>query len=134
MSKNIYNPLNLDNPVHIDFNDMSDHESINHCFGEMNNFYGKKHTEEYKEQKVHDSRNQWYNAPQEYRDMMVGYTKQMGLNNKGRKHTEEFKRNKVIETSGSNNPMYGKKHSTETRQKMSIAAKNRRKQNERCME
>ena len=89
MSKNIYNPLNLDNPVHIDFNDMSDHESINHCFGEMNGFYGKKHTEEYKEQKVHDSRNQWYNAPQEYRNMMAGYTKQMGLNNKGRKHSPE---------------------------------------------
>ena len=44
MSKNIYNPLNLDNPVPVDFHDMSDHEIIDHCRGEMNGFYGKKHT------------------------------------------------------------------------------------------
>ena len=44
MSKNIYNPLNLDNPVPVDFHDMSDHEIIEHCRGEMNGFYGKKHT------------------------------------------------------------------------------------------
>tara|TARA_Y100000310_G_C20312805_1_gene637004 strand:- start:77 stop:559 length:483 start_codon:yes stop_codon:yes gene_type:complete len=44
MSKNIYNPLNLDNPIDIDYDDMSDHEIIEHCRGEMNGFYGKKHT------------------------------------------------------------------------------------------
>jgi hypothetical protein len=36
----------------------------------------------------------------------------------GKKHTEESKRSMSINTSGSKNPMYGKKHSPETRAKI----------------
>ena len=43
MSKIYIDPLNL-GPVLIDMGDDSDHEEITHCRGEMNGFYGKKHT------------------------------------------------------------------------------------------
>ena len=48
MSKNIYNPLNLNNPVPVDFDDLSDHEPFNDCSGEMGAHYGKTHSPETK--------------------------------------------------------------------------------------
>ena len=48
MSKNIYNPLNFDNPIPFDFDDLSDHEPFNDCSGEMGAYYGKTHSAETK--------------------------------------------------------------------------------------
>ena len=48
MSQSIYNPLNLNNPVPVDFDDLSDHEPFTHCFGEIHPMYSKKHTPEMK--------------------------------------------------------------------------------------
>jgi len=50
MSQSIYNPLNLNNPVPVDFDDLSDHEPFTHCFGEMSAHYGKTHSPETKKQ------------------------------------------------------------------------------------
>ena len=43
---------------------------------------------------------------------------------KGYKHTDEWKRNQSIKMSGKNNPFYGKHHSEETKQKISIKNSN----------
>ena len=48
MSQSIYNPLNLNNPVPVDFDDLSDHEPFNDCSGEMGAHYGKTHSPETK--------------------------------------------------------------------------------------
>ena len=50
MSQSIYNPLNLNNPVPVDFNDKSDHTPFTHCFGKMSAHYGKTHSPETKKQ------------------------------------------------------------------------------------
>lgn len=60
--------------------------------------------------------------------------KKIGLSGKGRKHTEEWKRKASERSRGANNPMYGKSPnwgkvcSSETREKISIANKNRPKE------
>ena len=43
---------------------------------------------------------------------------------KGYKHTDEWKHNQSIKMSGKNNPFYGKHHSEETKQKISIKNSN----------
>lgn len=45
-----------------------------------------------------------------------------GLKNKGKKRTEKFKKELSIKMSGEKNPFYGKKHTTQSKEKMSISS------------
>ena len=113
MSKSIYNPLNLNPLVHIDYDDMSDHEPISHCGvepwnqgksgvysgetlkrmgeslkGRMSPMQGKKHTEETKK-KISESLKGNINH-------FIPHTeetkKKMSEAHKGHKHLEETKK------------------------------------------
>ena len=84
MSKNIYNPLNLNNPAPVDFDDLSDHEPFNDCSGEMGAHYGKTHTPETKLKMSNSHKGKKHSKETKLK---------MSISQKGLKATDEAKQN-----------------------------------------
>jgi len=84
--------------------------------GENNPFYGKQHTKETKQRISETKQGSCYSDEfkQKCSNRMIGNTI-----NIGRKHSKETIDNKREIFSGEGNPMYGKKHSEETLNKIS---------------
>jgi len=110
MSKNIYNPLNLDNPVPVDFADMS------RCIPEKGKRWGgfddKKHSPETRKEMSESSFNRKGLMTEETRKKISEYRL-------GKKHSPETIQ-KMSETST------GKKHSPETIAKLRVAQTGRK--------
>jgi hypothetical protein len=117
MSQSIYNPLNLNNPVPVDFDDMSDHEPCVSNSGYINAFYGKKHTPKTLQQCASFGFKGKKHSPEAI--------KKMKKVDKSYMQTSEYKK-KMSET---NVGFKGKKHSPETIKKMSEAKKGNKNPN-----
>ena len=115
MSKNIYNPLNLDNLVHIDYDDLGDHEPYAVMSGDVNPFYGKKHSTESRK-KISEN----HPRPWSGRKHTPEAKKKMSEAKKGYKHSPES-----IQKMRGNQTWLGRKHTPETIKKMSESAKKR---------
>ena len=141
MSKNIYNPLNLDNPVHIDYDDLSDHEpfSVNQGSeaGELNSFYGHKHSKQSKKLIGEKSRNRSPEVIEKIRQgvklnghKIAGWNKGISTSEETKKKLSEASRNAFTDErkkayssrmSGKGNHRYGIKMTEETKMKISKA-------------
>ena len=112
MSKNIYNPLNLDNPIPFDFDDLSDHEPFAVMSGDVNPFYGKKHTPKALQQCASFGFKGKKHSPETIEKITKA--------RKGFKHSPES-----IQKMRGNQTWLGRKHTPETIKKMSESAKKR---------
>ena len=139
MSKNIYNPLNLDDLTYIDYDDLSDHEPFpgNDCSGEMNSHYGKKHSKQSKKLIGEKSRNRSPEVIEKIRQgvklnghKIAGWNKGIPTSEETKKKLSEASRNAFTDErkkayssrmSGKGNHRYGIKMSEETKMKISKA-------------
>ena len=110
MSQSIYNPLNLNNPVPVDFDDMSDHEPTGYS---NYSFLGQKHTPETKRQ-ISEALLGRKKPP-----ITAEHLKNMSISRIGKKHSPEHKKNISVSR-------IGKKHSPETKKKISKAMKGKK--------
>jgi len=83
MSQSIYNPLNLNNPVPVDFDDMSDHEPTGYS---NYSFLGQKHTPETKRQ-ISEALLGCKKPP-----ITAEHLKNMSISRIGKKHSPETKK------------------------------------------
>ena len=94
-------------------------QSINNT-GERNPFYGKTHTEEFKQKKAEERKGS--KSSEETKQKLSVINTGEGNRFYGWHHTEEFKKKKSEERkgkyTGSENSFYGKTHTEETKQKL----------------
>ena len=140
MSKNIYNPMNLDDPIDIDYDDLSDHTpfSANQgAEGELNAFYGHKHSKQSKKLIGEKSRNRSPEVIEKIRQgvklnghKIAGWNKGISPSEETKKKLSEASRNAFTDErkkayssrmSGKGNHRYGIKMSEETKMKISKA-------------